>query len=202
MAINYITIDSMTPLASLASNDKLLVARADGNETGYATYQCALTTLSNAISCDVSEAARKNWLITALYDSPPTGSDSKAPSYNVLLSVYNNEKYISAHYLNADSTATRTIAGNITFSGQSPTVNTADVTDANAKRTVNCAMLQNYVRANVKIRSIGNENPVSYVYRVTSKDADVDDVYENQTKYTITRLRKDCKDGPIIHKCA
>jgi len=188
MAINYITIDSMTPLASLAAGDKLLVARSDGNETGYATYQCAVATLSNAVSCDVSEAARKNWLITQLYDSPPAGADSKAPSYNVLLSVYNNQKYISAHYLNADSTAARSIAGNITFSRNSPNVPTTDVIAANNSRAVNCQMLQSYVASHVKTRAIGNENPVSYVYRVVSKNADTDSVYENQTQSLITRL--------------
>lgn len=201
MAINYITIDSMTPIPRPSVNDKLLVARADGNETGYSTYQCTLGALSNAISCDVSEAARKNWLITALYESAPADATSKAPSYNVLLSVYNNEKYLSSHYLNADQTGSRSIAGNITFSNYVPNVGNVEVNAANGSKVVNCNALIGYVAANVKTRSIGNDNPVSYVYRVVTKDADTDAVYESQTKNIITRLQKDCKDGPIVHKC-
>lgn len=202
MAVNYITIDDMTQVPQLSPNDKFLVAKSDGSATGYATYQVTLRSLSNAITCDITDDTRDVMLINSLYDSAPAAAESKAPSYNVLLSVYNYVKQISSQYLKANTLAQKDVSADVNFAVVSPKVKDVNVTAANVARAVNCGVLSGYVAQTAKAKTVSGSSK-SYVYRILNSGTfSSDDEYENQTKSVITLKRSTSASKPIIHRCS
>lgn len=205
MAINYITIDDMAAATSLSPNDKILVAKADGSSAGYTTYQCTLQSLSSAITCDITGEKTSDLLITALYENAPSDAKAKAPAYNVMLSVYGAVKQVSSHYLDADSTASRTVSGDISFAAVSPRVRDVKVDAANAQRAVNCAVMSSYVATSSRTKTMSGE-PTTYVYRMLNAkpsggEFSTDQQYEDQSLSVMNLATASYKNVPIVHIC-
>jgi hypothetical protein len=122
-----------------------------------------------------------------------------------MLSVYSAVKQVSSHYLNADSAASRTVSGDISFAVVSPRVRDVQVDAANAQRAVNCAVMSSYVAAAAKARAIDGE-PTTYVYRVlnakpSSGDFSTDQQYEDQSLSVMNLKAASYKNVPIVHIC-